>query len=187
MQAFFYRAILCDYNTLFVVEINDSFSALQQNIMNSLIDALLSYKNEKYKEYENKTNIDKSETKKYLNACIIFVYKENYIENISFINEIKKYKPEDIPYNNKDYLRDKSKLFQNIKVFTSDICGLGKSFKIKKDIEKGKKQYFIFSLGGIITKKVVFQKLSRLLKEIKEKRKDNNYQDVAISYYKILY
>ena len=180
MQAFFYRAILCDYNTLFVVEINDSFSALQQNIMNSLIDALLSYKNEKYKEYENKTNIDKSETKKYLNACIIFVYKENYIENISFINEIKKYKPEDIPYNNKDYLRDKSKLFQNIKVFTSDICGLGKSFKIKKDIEKGKKQYFIFSLGGIITKKVVFQKLSRLLKEIKEKRKDNNYQDVAI-------
>ena len=31
MQAFFYRAILCDYNTLFVVEINDSFSALQQN------------------------------------------------------------------------------------------------------------------------------------------------------------
>ena len=26
IQAFFYRAILCDYNSLFVVQINDSFS-----------------------------------------------------------------------------------------------------------------------------------------------------------------
>ena len=54
MQAFFYRAILCDYNTLFVVEINDSFSDFMQNIMYTYIDTLLTYKNEKYKEYEEK-------------------------------------------------------------------------------------------------------------------------------------
>ena len=30
MQAFFYRAILCEYNTLFIVQINNSFSDLQQ-------------------------------------------------------------------------------------------------------------------------------------------------------------
>ena len=49
LQAFLYRAILCDYNTLFVFEINDSFSYFQQNIMNNYIDTLLTYKYEKYK------------------------------------------------------------------------------------------------------------------------------------------
>ena len=51
IQAFFYRAILCEYNTLFIVQINNSFSDLQQKIMYIYIDTLLSYK---YKEYRNK-------------------------------------------------------------------------------------------------------------------------------------
>ena len=63
MQAFFYRAILCDYNTLFVVEINDSFSDFIQNIMYTYIDSLLTYKNKKYKEYENIQNVDKTKLK----------------------------------------------------------------------------------------------------------------------------
>ena len=49
IQSFLYRAFLCDYNTLFVIEINDSFSDFQYNIMYSYIDALLLYKLEKYK------------------------------------------------------------------------------------------------------------------------------------------
>ena len=173
MQAFFYRAILCDYNTLFVVEINDSFSAFQQTTMFVYIDKLLTYKYVKYKEYENKTNIDKSETKKYLNSCLIFLYKGN----LSFLNEIKKYETNQIGYT---IQRNANKLMKNIKVITSDICGLGKSFKIKKMIEKDNKQYFLFPLGGIVTKTVIFEKLSRLLNKIKEKIKDNNYQNVAI-------
>jgi len=44
IQSFLYRAILCNYNSLFVVEINDSFSEQQQSIMNSYIDQLLTYK-----------------------------------------------------------------------------------------------------------------------------------------------
>ena len=31
MEAFFHRALLCHYNTLFAVEINDSFSDYQHN------------------------------------------------------------------------------------------------------------------------------------------------------------
>jgi hypothetical protein len=84
MQAFFYRAILCDYNTLFVVEINDSFSDFMQNIMYTYIDSLLSYKNKKYKEWENKKNVEKSNTKEYLNSCIIFVYEQKNQEKIFF-------------------------------------------------------------------------------------------------------
>ena len=56
MQSFFYRAILCDYNTLFVIEILESFSNFQNNKIYSYIDKLLSYKLE---NSENK-NINKS-------------------------------------------------------------------------------------------------------------------------------
>ena len=58
MQAFFHRAILCNYNTLFVVEINDSFSIHQQSIMNNYVNNLLSYKNNDHNE-KTKQNIDK--------------------------------------------------------------------------------------------------------------------------------
>jgi hypothetical protein len=98
MQSFFNRAILCDYNTLFLVEINDSFSDFQQNIMYTYIDTLLSYKNEKYKEYERKI-VDKVKTKEYLNSCIIFIYEQKNKDNISFLNEIKKFETSTIGYN----------------------------------------------------------------------------------------
>ena len=59
---------------------------------------------------------------------------------------------------------------ENIMIITSDICGLGKSEKIKKAIEDSKKEYFHFPLGGILTKDVIFKKLDNLLKEIKKKK-----------------
>ena len=54
IEAFFHRAILCSYNTLFVVGISDSFSDSQLNIMYDYIDKILSFKNEIYKEYIRK-------------------------------------------------------------------------------------------------------------------------------------
>ena len=54
MQAFFHRAILCEENTLFVVELNGSFSSFQQRNMNNFIDNILTYKNDDYnKKNEN--------------------------------------------------------------------------------------------------------------------------------------
>ena len=50
IQSFFYRAILCEFNTLFVLEILDSFSNFQQNKMFSYIDKLTSIKIEKKKK-----------------------------------------------------------------------------------------------------------------------------------------
>ena len=56
IQSFFNRVILCNYNTLFVVEINDSFTDFQQSIMNNYIDILLPYKNKEYiKETKKKS------------------------------------------------------------------------------------------------------------------------------------
>ena len=92
MQAFLHRAILCNYNSLFVVEINDSFSEFQQSIMNTYIDNLLSYKNNKYNE-ETKENIDKNSTNEYLDSCIFFIYdKKNKNNNIKqFLKVIRKF------------------------------------------------------------------------------------------------
>ena len=220
MQAFFYRAILCDYNTLFAIQINNSFSGHQQNIMYNYIDKLLAYKNEKFKEMENKKNIDKTKTKEYLKSCIIFIYNQGNKDDISFLNEIGNFDKQDKLTNKNEIIKanlsnsinesnwilnetlknlDQDKfnfsnnslnfsfdkdiflkeLIQNTKVITSDFCGLGKSYKIKKMIKGDKKKYYHFPLGGILSKALIFKKLSILLKKIK-KENGNNYQIVAI-------
>ena len=58
MEAFFHRALLCHYNTLFTVEINDSFSDYQQSKMNTYIDNLLTIKSDRYNQETNE-NIEK--------------------------------------------------------------------------------------------------------------------------------
>ena len=207
IQAFFHRAILCNYNTLFVVEINDSFSEYQQSIMNTYIDNLLTYKNEEY----NKTNenTDKKSTKKYLDSCIFFIYDSKNKNITPFLKEIEKYNSLDEETKKsqekeqqqgvkKNLLRkfstsqklnnlnndskDKDIEIKNIFVVTSDICGLGKSEYIKKEIKDNYKIYFHFPLGGILTKRTIFDKLEKLLNRIEIEIRDNNkkYKDIAI-------
>ena len=179
IQAFLYRAILCDYNTLFVVEINESLNDYQQGIMYNFLDKLLIYKNEKCKTMDKKgINIDKEKTHDYLDACIIFIYETKNKDNLSFLREIEKLEKQDIKLENDLEDKDESKLplekdieNSNITVFTSDVCGLGKSFKIKELINKKKQKYFHFPLGGILTKNVIAKKISNLLKKIKEENK----------------
>ena len=172
IQAFFYRAILCDYNTLFVVELNNSFSNYQQNIMYSYINSILSFKNKIYNE-STKNKVDKANTFEYLKSCIIFVYEEN-IKDKSFSIELDKFGVKEIGNVEKDI----NEKFENIKIITSDICGLGKSHKIIKMIEESKKQYYHFPLGGILTKEVIYKKLSELLNKLKNEK--DEYKNIAI-------
>ena len=176
IQAFFYRSILCDYNTLFVVELNNSLSDFQQNIMYSYIDSILSYKNKIYNESE-KQNIDKNKTNIYLKSCIVFVYDENIKDN-SFLVQLGKVDIQKINIEKLDNNTKENK-FKNVTIITSDICGLGKSHKIKKMIEIDKKQYYHFPLGGILTKTIIFEKLSSILKII-NKEKGDNYEKISI-------
>jgi len=194
VQSFLYRAILCEFNTLFAVEISESFSNFQHNKMYSYIDKLLSIKLQKYKkENRNKRHIDKSNSRDFLDSYIVFVYKNLENEN-TFKNEFEKYtrkrmeegkieenikvsfyiskESQDINIDkekeknwdnlnlsnisNNDGIQDddalKSKIIispdfditKNIKVISSDVCGLGKSFKIKKEIKNEKKHIIIF-------------------------------------------
>ena len=246
MQSFFHRAILCNYNTLFVVELNDSFSENQQSIMNSYIDQLLSFKKNKYNEL-TLNNVEKRKTHEYLDSCIVFIYEEknnlkiNY-QITSFLKEMDKFETGKITLNKYNLNNELSKLqtktidisdfenqrknknirnknnktdfdinktktqdsstedksknnnkrkkkeyiskLTNVKVITSDICGLGKSGKIKKDIEDNKKDYYHFPLGGILTKKIIFKKLENLIEKIKKDKEEDKsrdkYKNVAI-------
>lgn len=40
--------------------------------------------------------------------------------------------------------------FENIKIDISEICGLGKSYN---------KKYYYFPIGGILSKKIIYEKL----------------------------
>ena len=172
MQAFFNRAILCKFNTLFIVEINNSFSDYQQKIMNNFIDKLLTYKNDIYNEKE-KVNIDKSNTNEYMESCLIFIYNKN---SESFLYDMQKLNPLPLPQVEKQSLKNIS-LYRNTHIIKSDICGLGKSTKIKNEIKNKSKNYIYFPLGGNIKKDYIYQKLKDLLKNIETK---NDYDDIAI-------
>ena len=209
MQSFLYRAILCEYNTLFVLEILDSFSNFQQNKMYGYIDKLTSIKMEKYskKNKDNKKKIDKSNSSDYLDSYIVFIYKKlsnesafknelsNYI--ITEKNEEEELEPVYIDEGNKmgeldisnisfqsirsiknDHIDD---IINNITVISSEVCGLGKSFKIKKMIkDDDKKNYYHFPLGGKLTKNIIYQKILDLFEKIgvrTDTEKEENSED----------
>ena len=89
IQAFLYRAILCDYNTLFVIGLNNSLSDFQLNTIYSFIKSILSYKFKKNNELL-KYKVDKANTFEYLKSCIIFVCEGN-IRDKSFLIELEKF------------------------------------------------------------------------------------------------
>ena len=81
LQAFLNRAILCRYNTLFAIEINESFSESQQRYLNRFIDKFLTYKCEK------KGTNDKGNPKEYMDSCLVFICND---KTKSALNYIKK-------------------------------------------------------------------------------------------------
>ena len=213
IQSFLYRAILCEYNTLFVFEIIESLTDFQYSKIYTYIDRILSIKLEKYKS-KNKENVDKLKTKIYLNSYIVFIYNKkevknnlkelekykgkkldnenvnkggesgfisnNSLENINF-KEIEKVESSD-EYNeqDKDFTISDSILdilnkikfeFENIKIISSDVCGLGKSYQIQKMIKLKSLKYYHLPLGGILTKNIIYKKISSLFEKIEEDNK----------------
>lgn len=152
------------------------------------------------KDRKNKNNIEKINPKDYLKSCLIFIYDKSLDNNVSFLNELGKYSKEKLDignvndpikgekYNkdneqdsfNKNLINissnnilnksfDRSKL-DNVVVISSDICGLGKSHKIRKMLKEYEKYYY-FPLGGNLTKKIIYNKLLSLINKIKRNEK----------------
>ena len=188
MQAFLNRAIFCRYNTLFVVEINESFSVDQQRHINRFLDKLLSFK------CGEKANANKGKTFEYMDSCIVFIYNDknesslNYIKRTYYPNILELKSTHNINTTN---LNDNSNnlnismntsrdaLSNNIHVIKSDICGLGKTEKIKKDIKLKDKIYIHFPVGGNITRDSLYKKLEEIISKIENIKKNEN-KNIAI-------
>jgi hypothetical protein len=82
MQAFFHRAILCEENALFIVELNGSFSPYQQRCMNILLDKILTFKNKEFNDKNEDNDVDKKNTSSYI-SCLVFIYNKNDESNYS--------------------------------------------------------------------------------------------------------
>ena len=174
IQAFLYRAILCEFNTLFTINIYDSFTHIQKNIMNNYINELLSYRREKMKTEKNM--VEKEKTNTYLDSCIVFVCgnKQNDLEFLIKLGENINIEKENIENKYKE-----NSFIKKAKVISSDVCGLGKTYKIKKKINKHKKVYYYFTINEEDSKNNIFVKLEKLLKKIKEDNGEK-YEKVAI-------
>jgi hypothetical protein len=148
MQAFLYRGLLCKYNTIFVFEINESFTEYYQRYLNRMMDKILIYLNNIYNKIKNK-KFKLEETSEYMESCFIFIYNE---KNESSLNQIiSLYKPNKlnllknhsiggdsfiIDDNHKINNEKRKEISNNVHVIQSEICGLGKSTKIRKEIKK---------------------------------------------------
>ena len=179
MKSFFYRAILCDHNTLFIIEIFESISILHLEKMFRYIDEILSYKFEIFKKANRHYyNINKLNTNSYLKSCIFFIYK-NLINESTLIYELEKYtlkkklKIEDISKDD-----DNNYKIEGVKIFCSEMCGLGKSFKIRKIIKENKEKYYFFPLGGKLSKNIISKKLREVLEQIKQDGNIYNKENV---------
>ena len=201
MQVFLNRAILCKYNTLFIIEINESFSETQQRYLNRFVDKLLAVKS------ENKKNSIKGKPSTYMDSCLVFVCNEkskaslNYIEKTFNTDslEIKNHSLEttqiknnslndninnsanlnsslikNINYSREILNKSRDELNANIHIIKSEICGLGKTEKIKKEIKENGKKYIHFPIGGNISRDLLYEKLNKILKKIDEIKKKEN-------------
>ena len=175
LNAFLIRAFLCQYQTLFVIIIYNSFSEYQQNIIYSYIEQQLLYKKEKFFLEKKEINNEK-DNYNYISSYIAFIYDKENNKVSSFLKKIKKFNFQIIKIKKEDIIIDKNSLdfqLENVKIITSDICGLGKSEKIKKLIKDNKQNYLYFSLGSILSKSIISEKLIKLLKEIRNENYKN--------------
>jgi len=92
--------------------------------------------------------------------------KEKNLDNLNLSNILNNDSIQDEDASkNKIIISPDFDIIKNIKVISSDLCGLGKSFKIKKEIKNEKKTYYHFPLVGKLTKSVIYHQFPIYLKK----------------------
>ena len=144
ITSFLYRAFLCKFNTLFIMGKIEELQPEKYEILEKLTTQL----------YINKESEMKS-------CLIFFLYRNNeskiekYIRKINSCQEIK-------IKNEKDFLKGAILDIKEVEIIESDSTGVGKSTKIKNDIENRKKKYVYFPLGGEFNKFEVINRLKKI-------------------------
>ena len=141
ITAFLYRAILCEYNSCFIVA---GLESLETEKKSTILDIL-----NNFFQRENKQK----------KSCLIFlysnknsdIYKSLEMKHYRQILEVKDDQFKDIKYTKND-----------IEIIQSDKSGVGKSTQIKLDIERNKKKRIYFPFGGAFSQEDIISRLKKL-------------------------
>ena len=143
ITSFLYRAILCQYNVLFMIAKVQELQPEKYEILSRLILNLY------------------SDREKMMKSCLVFIYSDNNSEIVKHILktdyfEILKHE------NKKKNLLEGIIEAKEIEIIYSDFSGVGKSTKIKNDISNNNKKYIYFPIGGEFNKYEVIERLKNL-------------------------
>ena len=143
ITAFFYRAILCEYNSCFIV---GGIELLNNDQKTYLIELLNSF-------FQKGDEI--------INSCLIFLYTTKNSDIYKNLDSLKYGK----------ILNLKRDLFINeryegtdIEIVKSDISGIGKSTHIELEVKNQSKNQSVehFPFGGVLTYETIFKRLKEI-------------------------
>ena len=143
IKAFFYRAIFCEYKTLFVIT---NLECLPLSITQELIKLL--------KELYIQKN-------RQINSLLIIIYKK---EDTGLSRDITKLISDKYNFISK-YLRSKINninLFNHIDLYTSKFAGYGKTTEIKYKVKEKNGDYYYLPIGGTLSVNFLIKTLEKL-------------------------
>jgi len=143
ITSFLYRAILCEYNSCFII---GGIELLNNDKKTYLIELLNSFFQ---KGDEN------------MNSCLIFLYSTKYSDIYKILDSLK-YKK--IFTLKRDLFINERYEGNDIEIIRSDISGIGKSTQIELEINKNKHEDF--PLGGVLTYETILKRLKELQSNI---------------------
>ena len=141
ITAFIYRAVLCDYNSCFIIGGIESLDFEQKSYIIELLNQFFPKGDEKIK------------------SCLLFLYinkDSDIIKNL----EIKRYrKILDLKTNVYESIKYEG---NSIEIIKSDKSGVGKSTQIAKEIKDKGKEIIYFPFGGVFTREDIIERLKNL-------------------------
>ena len=149
--SFMHRAILCEYNVLFIMGRLEELPSDKCQLLTDLISEL----------YTNK--------EKEMNSCLVFIFSNNSSE---IVRQIQKIHYCEILHHDDKKKSIEEGIFEGeeVEIYYSDSSGVGKSTKIKNEAEERGKKYIYFPLGGEFNKKEIIYRLkeNKILNEEKK-------------------
>ena len=164
ITSFLFRVFLCPCQTLFIISKSDSLNKDNKIFLVEKVDEFL-------KSYKNS-----------MKSLLIIFHSDCESEIKNGFNNIRdvqafKFKFED-KINNNEYLDTFEKL-GNITVIKSNSCGEGKSHFIASKTYNTKKKYIYFQIGGVFTRKSLFE---RVIKQMILNDKELYIMNIDLTY-----
>ena len=141
ITAFLYRAILCEFNSCFIVA---GLELLETEKKTTILDILNNF----FQRGKEK-----------INSCLIFLYNSKNSDIYKSL-EMKRYR-QILEVSEKQYEKEKYEQ-SDIEIIKSDKSGVGKSTQIQLEIERNKKRRLYFPFGGAFSQEDIISRLKKL-------------------------